>query len=50
MSPLSDAKQHETQDRDQEVWEAPNLETLDVAATEGGPAPKNNENPNFFIS
>lgn len=50
MSSLSDAKEDETQELDHKVWEAPNLETLDVAATEGGPAPKNNENPNFFIS
>ena len=49
LNPLSDAEQHETQDPDHKVWEAPNLESLDVAATEGGAAPKNNENPNFYI-
>ena len=51
---LSDATERETRDPDREAWdqkawEAPNLETLDVASTEGGAAPKNNENPNFYV-
>ena len=49
MNPLSDAKKPETQVLDQKVWNTPELETLDLASTESGPAPKNNENVNFYV-
>ena len=45
---MSDSEQTRGNDPIRKAWEAPELETLKVASTESGPAPQNNENPNFY--
>ncbi len=46
---MRDSEQTLGEDQLPEAWEAPELETLTVDSTEGGAAPKNNENPNFYV-
>ena len=41
---MSESEQPQGNVQVPKAWKAPALETLKVASTEGGPAPKNNEN------
>ena len=46
---MSNAQQEQSKDGVRKDWQPPDLETLEVASTESGPNPKNNENPNFYV-
>ena len=46
---MTNAEQEQIQAAVRKDWEAPRLETLEVASTESGPDPKAAENANFYV-